>query len=531
MSEISGISGRQFIAGRWTAAGSETFSAVNPATGQPIPGVFFEATLDEVDAAARAAADAFGVFSKTALKDRAAFLRAIAREIDARGDDLTAAAHAETALPEARLQGERGRTVGQLGLFADWVEDGQWLDARIDTALPERTPLPRPDVRSLNMALGPVAVFGSSNFPLAFSTAGGDTASALAAGCPVIVKAHPAHPATCEIVAQAIEAAMTSCGLPDGVFSQVQSAGFEAGQALVTHPAVKAGGFTGSLRGGRALFDLAMQRPEPIPFYAEMGSNNPMFLLPSAMAKHTEQLALGWVQSLTMGVGQFCTNPGLVVVRAGADCETFKQTAAAALKDIAPAPMLSRGIAAAFGSLAAEISSHAGVTTLVAPSGDGFCAGPTVFTVAAEDWLKDDTLSEEMFGPGAVIVECGSDAEMRAVASSLAGQLTATVHLDDADRDLAQALMTTLEQKSGRVIFNGYPTGVEVCHAMTHGGPYPAASYAGMTSVGTRAIARFVRPVCYQDVPDALLPDALKNGNPLGVVRLLNGVLGRDTVG
>ena len=527
---MSEISGRQFIAGRWTASGEETFSAVDPSSGQALPDVFFNATLDEVDAAARAAADAFDVFSRTPIKDRAAFLRAIGREIDARGDALTAAAHAETALPEARLHGERGRTVGQLGLFADWIEDGQWLDARIDTALPERVPLPRPDIRSVNMGLGPVVVFGASNFPLAFSTAGGDTASALAAGCPVIVKAHPAHPATSELVAQAIEAAIAACGVPAGAFALLQGAGFEAGQGLVTHPAVKAGGFTGSLRGGRALFDLAMQRPEPIPFYAEMGSNNPMFLLPSVMATHAEQIALGWVQSLTMGVGQFCTNPGMVVVRAGPDAETFQQAAVAALQDIAPAPMLTRGIAAAFGELAAAFSSRSGVATLIPPQGEDFCVGPAVFSAAADDWLADDTLSEEMFGPGGIVIVCRSEAEMLAVASQLSGQLTASVHLDDGDKDFAGALLPVLEQKAGRVVFNGFPTGVDVCHAMVHGGPYPAASYAGTTSVGTRAIARFVRPVCYQDVPDALLPDALKDDNPMGLARLVNGALSKDSV-
>ena len=462
-----------------------------------------------VDAAAEAAEDAFLSIGWSSRKDRAAFLRAIADEIDARGEAVTEIGTQETGLPEARLQGERGRTVGQLRLFADHIEAGAYLDLRHDPALPDRAPLPRADLRMIQRPIGPVAVFGASNFPLAFSVAGGDTAAALAAGCPVVVKGHSAHPGTSEIVAQAIEAAIKSTGMPAGVFSLVQGGNRDVGARLVQHPLINAVGFTGSLYGGRALFDLCAQRPDPIPFFGELGSVNPMFLLPEALKARGAAIANGWAGSLTMGAGQFCTNPGIAVAPDGAEADAFAETAQQALAQVAEQTMLTDGIAQAYRDGVTRIAAGAGVTEIMGSSCDARNAAPYLYQVSGDDWLANKELQEEVFGPLGIVVRVRDMAQMYAVARAIEGQLTCTVHMDDADADAARGLVPLIERKAGRLIANGFPTGVEVCDSMVHGGPYPASTNFGATSVGTLSIRRFLRPVCYQDIPASLLPEAI----------------------
>lgn len=500
------FTGKHLIAGRWVA-GSETFSS-SPAEGPVRNFSFGSAAL--VDEAVRAAEEAFETYGYSSRAERAAFLEAIAEEIDARGDDITEIGSGETGLPKARLVGERGRTVGQLRLFATHILKGDYLDRRHDAALPDRQPLPRPDLKLMQRPIGPVGVFGASNFPLAFSTAGGDTASALAAGCPVVVKGHEAHPGTAEIVAAAIDAAIKRCGVHPGVFSLVQGGNREVGTALVQHPLIKAIGFTGSLGGGRALFDLCAKRPEPIPFFGELGSVNPMFLLPQAMAARGEAIAKGWVGSLTMGAGQFCTNPGIVVVIEGETANAFTKAAEQALSAVAPQTMLTEGIAEAYRKGATKIASVEGVRSVLTSTCDLRNATPYLFATTGEEWLANHALGEEVFGPLGMIVTVTDADEMLAVARSLEGQLTASLHLEAGDEALGAKLLPILERKAGRLLANGFPTGVEVADAMVHGGPYPASTNFGATSVGTMAIRRFLRPVCYQDIPVALLPEDLR---------------------
>jgi NADP-dependent aldehyde dehydrogenase len=453
---------------------------------------------------------AFETYGYSSRAERAAFLEAIAEEIDARGDDITEIGSGETGLPKARLVGERGRTVGQLRLFAAHILKGEYLDRRHDPALPDRQPLPRPDLKLMQRPIGPVGVFGASNFPLAFSTAGGDTASALAAGCPVVVKGHEAHPGTAEIVAAAIDAAIKRCGIHPGVFSLVQGGRREVGTALVEHPLIRAVGFTGSLGGGRALFDLCARRPEPIPFFGELGSVNPMFMLPEAMAKRGEAIAKGWVGSLTMGAGQFCTNPGIVVLIAGPEADAFAAAAEQALGAVGPQTMLTEGMANAYRSGATKIAAADGVRAVLTSTCDLRNATPYLFATTGKDWLANHVLGEEVFGPLGMIVTVSDAEEMLAVARSLAGQLTTSLHLEAGDEAIAAKLLPILERKAGRLLANGFPTGVEVADAMVHGGPYPASTNFGATSVGTMAIRRFLRPVCYQDIPVALLPEDLR---------------------
>ncbi|WP_420548921.1 aldehyde dehydrogenase (NADP(+)) [Curvivirga sp.] len=525
------LTGKHLVNGAWIAT-ENGFTSHNPATNTKNETSFFHGNVDLVDQAAKAAADCAEAFATLPIKARADFIRTIAEEIDARGDAITEIGQAETALPAARLEGERGRTVGQLRFFADWIEEGSWLGARIDTALPDRAPLPRPDIRVSNKALGPVAVFGASNFPLAFSTAGGDTASALAAGCPVIVKAHPAHPGTTELVAQAIDAAIKKCDLPAGVFSMIQGGDQSVGQAIVKHPAIKAVGFTGSLAGGRALFDIAVSRPDPIPFYGELGSNNPVFLMPSIMSEKADAIAEGWAGSLTMGVGQFCTNPGIIIGLKGAELDSFKTKALSILKEITPQAMLTDRIAAAYANTTKALAGDSRLTCLL-PTQDTdnpFCATPAIFEIDYAGWKANPDLSEEIFGPAAFIVECDNLEQMEELSANLIGQLTTTIQMNEDDTQAARNLIPHLERNSGRVLVNGFPTGVEVCHAMVHGGPYPASTDSRSTSVGSKAIERFVRPVCYQNMPDDLLPEALKNTNPLGIQRLIDGVWGTNAL-
>jgi len=494
--------GKQLVAGQWV--GSDATFTSEPAAGTAH--VFSVGTPEQVDAACRAAEEAFWTYGYSSSEDRARFLNAIADEIEARADAITEIGMAETGLPQARLQGERGRTTGQLRLFSSHILKGDYLDRRHDQALPDRLPLPRPDLKLIQRPIGPVAVFGASNFPLAFSTAGGDTASALAAGCPVVVRGHPAHPGTGEIVAEAIAAAVKSLGLHPGVFSFIQGNGHDVGQALVQHPLITAVGFTGSLRGGRALFDLCAQRPVPIPFFGELGSVNPMFLLPEALSARGEAIAKGWAGSLTMGAGQFCTNPGIVLLLDGPDADAFIKTATAALGEIGAQTMLTDGIAEAFRSGSKRVAGTSGVRELIGTSCDTREAAPYVFETSGDDWLANADLGEEVFGPLGIVVRVKDEAQLVEIAKGLEGQLTCTLQMDDGDLDLARNLMPVLERKAGRVLANGFPTGVEVADAMVHGGPYPASTNFGATSVGTLAIRRFLRPVCYQNLPDSLLP-------------------------
>ena len=498
--------GKHLIAGDWVG-GAETFRS-EPAHGPAHD--FAVGTVDLVDRACAAAEDAFWSYGYSTRETRADFLDAIANEIEARAEAITQIGSQETGLPEARLQGERGRTVGQLRLFASHIRKGEYLDRRHDAALPDRQPLPRPDIRLMERPIGPVAVFGASNFPLAFSTAGGDTAAALAAGCPVVVKGHSAHPGTAEIVAEAIHAAITRLGLHPGVFSLIQGGRRDVGTALVQHPLIKAVGFTGSLAGGRALFDLCAARPEPIPFFGELGSVNPMFLLPQAVAARAEALGQGWAGSLTMGAGQFCTNPGIAVVLDGADADQFVAATTAALEKVGPQTMLTDGIAKAYRDGKERFETRNAVRKVHTTPSAGREASPNLYETTADAYLQDHALGEEVFGPLGLIVRVGSVDEMARLARGFEGQLTATLHMDAGDLGDAQKLLPILERKAGRVLVNGFPTGVEVCDAMVHGGPYPASTNFGATSVGTMAIRRFLRPVSYQNFPQGLLPADLQ---------------------
>ncbi len=496
------LTGKHLIAGNWVG-GDKTFAS-QPASGEAH--VFSAGTVEDVVAACEGAEAAFPSYAATTREERAVFLERIAAEIDLRGAEITAVGSAETGLPMARLEGERGRTTGQLRLFASHIRKGDYLDRRTDVALPDRQPLPRPEIRMIQRPVGPVAVFGASNFPLAFSTAGGDTASALAAGCPVVVKGHSAHPGTAELVAQAVDAARIACGLHPGVFSLVQGGNRAVGEALVTHPLIRAVGFTGSLGGGRALFDLCARRPDPIPFFGELGSVNPMFLLPAALSARGEAIAKGWAGSLTMGAGQFCTNPGIAVVIDGPEAGAFIASAKAAVGAVGPQTMLTDGIAAAYRAGADRVAAGAGVQAVLTSVCDMRNATPYLFEVSGDDWLGNHVLAEEVFGPLGLIVRVRDLAQMKAVAESLAGQLTCTLHLDAGDHGVAAGLLPVLERKAGRLLANGFPTGVEVSEAMVHGGPYPASTNFGATSVGTMSIRRWLRPVAFQNMPVGLLP-------------------------
>lgn len=512
-----------------TGRGGEgaAFQAVDPVRNETLLPVFRSAGAAEVEQAVQLAVAAVPELARRSGAQRAQLLRAIADELEAAKADFERLVPLETALPQARATGELGRTCGQLRLFAALVEEGSWVDARIDHADAQRQPLPKPDVRSLRTALGPVVVFGASNFPLAFSVAGGDTASALAAGCPVIVKAHPAHPATSERAGAAIAAAVQRCGFPPGTFSLLFDAGHAVGAQLVRHAAVCAVAFTGSTAGGRALMDLAAARPQPIPVFAEMGSINPVFVLPAALAARGAAIAAQLHASVLQGVGQFCTSPGVIVVPAGAAGDALRDALQVSFAASAAAPMLTAGIARRHAEGAAQLAASAGVNALVAPAQPPGCAQPGLFEVSAETFLRDAALQEEVFGPTSLIVRTADAAQLQQLAAALPGQLTATLFADADDHAAVAPLLDALSRVAGRVLMNGVPTGVEVCAAMVHGGPYPASSDARSTSVGTAAIERFARRVCYQNIPDALLPTALQEANPLGIARLVDGVLQR----
>jgi 2,5-dioxopentanoate dehydrogenase len=519
------ITGDMLIGGSAVRGTKGTLRAFDPARNMEIEPEFGAGGTVEVDRACELAALAFDPYRQAPLEKRARLLEAIADNIVALGDTLIERAQAESALPKARLEGERARTVGQLRLFASLVREGRWLAATIDQAMPDRKPLPRSDLRAQKIPVGPVAVFGASNFPLAFSVAGGDTASALAAGCPVVVKAHPAHLGTSELVGRAIQKAVGDSGLPEGVFSLLVGAGNEIGEALVAHPAIKSVGFTGSRRGGVALVNIASKRREPIPVFAEMSSVNPFFVLPGALAKRAEAIANGFVDSVTLGVGQFCTNPGIVLLLDGPNKQTFIDAAAKALAQKGAQSMLTPGIANAYKDGVSQRRELNGVQSIAqGQQTDATCSAlPVLFQTNAMQFLASAQLEDEIFGPTSLIVTWSDIDEMVKVAEYIEGQLTATLQIEQEDYELARRLLPTLERKAGRILANGYPTGVEVCHAMVHGGPYPATSDSRATSVGAMAIERFLRPVCYQDLPAALLPEALHDENPLKLLRILDG--------
>jgi NADP-dependent aldehyde dehydrogenase len=524
------LTGDMLIGSAAVRGGGKGFHGVNPATGSELDPRYGEATAADVDRACALAWAAFDTYRETPPDRRAAFLEAIATAITDIGDALIERAMAESGLPRARLEGERARTVGQLRLFAEVVREGSYLDARIDPAMPDRKPLPRSDLRLRQIAVGPAAVFGASNFPLAFSVAGGDTASALAAGCPVVVKGHPAHPGTSELVGRAVQSAVAASGLPEGVFSLLFGAGNELGGALVSDPRIKAVGFTGSRRGGMALVGIAAARAEPIPVYAEMSSINPVLLMPGALAKRGKQIGAGFAGSLTMGAGQFCTNPGLPLARDGAGLDAFVAAASEALTAGAPTTMLTPGIFAAYQGGVDRLAANPKVRTVVqGPEASGANQGRSaLFETDVASFVADEHLREEVFGASSLLVRCRDVQDMRTLLEDLEGQLTITLHMEDEDIEDVRTLLPVLERKAGRLLVNGWPTGVEVSHAMVHGGPFPATSDGRTTSVGTLAIRRFLRPVCYQDFPAALLPEAVRDGNPLGLWRQVNGKLGRD---
>lgn len=516
----------QLLIGQQTLTGDrDVIQGINPATNLRLEPAYAGGSAEHVEQTCALAWTALDRYRETSLEARAEFIETIAGEIEALGDELIDRALAETGLPRPRLLGERGRTCQQLRLFAHTVRAGEWLDVRVDTAQPQRQPMPRSDLRQRQIPLGPVAVFGASNFPLAFSVAGGDTASALAAGCPVIVKAHGAHPGTSELVGRAIARAVKACGLPEGVFSLLYGLGREVGIALASDPRIKAVGFTGSRSGGLALIKAAQARPEPIPVYAEMSSINPVLLFPAALQNRAEALAQGFVASLTLGAGQFCTNPGLVIARKGPALDAFIGAASELIQRSPAQTMLTPGIFNAYESSVNALAENtrARIAAVGQRASDPNQGQAHVFVTDAADFLADHSLQAEAFGAASLIVQCASDAEIRQVLEQLEGQLTATLHLDDEDLEQARALLPTLERKAGRLLVNGWPTGVEVCDAMVHGGPFPATSDSRTTSVGTAAILRFLRPVCYQDFPDSLLPSALKHANPLSLRRLLDG--------
>ena len=511
---------------------SSTFYAINAITKETLEGEFNNTTKDQIDQTVQKAVAAFEVYRKKDKNSVADFLDTIADEILNLGSELIERCHLETALPIARLEGERGRTMGQLKLFAAVVREGSWVDSRIDRADPERKPFPKSDIRHMLIPLGPVAIFGASNFPLAFSVAGGDTASALASGCPVVVKAHEAHPGTSKLVAKAIQNAVKKCNMPDGTFSIIYGNTNSIGENLVKHPGIKAVGFTGSNRGGNALVAYANSRLEPIPVFAEMGSTNPVFILPNALKLRGEQIASSLATSITLGVGQFCTNPGLTFVQKSETIDSFYTNLKSVISETKSATMLTPNMLKAFNAGLKRTCDVGKVEELAIGQSDGSenAATAIVLKTTIENFIKNDLLAEENFGPSSIVVEANTKKEILDAAKNLKGHLTATIHGTDEDFVEFKELFNILELKVGRIVINGYPTGVEVCHAMVHGGPHPSTSAPQSTSVGTNAIKRFVRPICFQDYPNAFLPDALKNENNVNLWRLIDGELSKSNI-
>ena len=519
------ISGKNIIGSKLSNQGSQTYKTFDPKENKDTDWTFFEATANEINEAVDLAAEAYKEYKDFSGKKKAEFLNAIADEIEALGDELITTYCKESGLPDGRARGERGRTMGQLRSFATLVQEGSWVEAVIEKGQPNREPMPKSDIRKMLFPLGPVVVFGASNFPLAFSTAGGDTASALAAGCPVIVKSHPMHAATGELVSSAIIKAAEKTGMPNGVFSNLNSSGIEVGQQLVKHPKVKAVGFTGSLNGGMALYKLANERKEPIPVFAEMGSINPVVILPSALENDKVDWATKYASSITMGAGQFCTNPGLVLGLKGSKLDTFIDNLSEEILKLEPTCMLHPNIHSKFQEGKKELSGQSGVTIAADYSKptDANTASPSILKVTGSDFLSNTKLHTEVFGPFSVVVSCDDASQLEEILNHLEGQLTGTILGSEEELKTYGQIVDSLQNRVGRILFNGVPTGVEVCSSMVHGGPFPASTDARFTSVGTSAIKRWVRPVSFQDWPNRFLPQALQNENPLGIVRLEEG--------
>ncbi len=526
------ITGANYIGNQLSKKGTKTFSTFNPVLNSATEWVFTEATEQEINVAMQFADTAFSSFQKTSKEERAGFLNQIAEEIEAMGATLITTYCKETGLPEGRAKGERGRTMGQLRAFANLVLEGSWVNATIDTAQPDRQPLPKSDLRKMMQPLGPVVVFGASNFPLAYSTAGGDTASALAAGCPVVVKSHPMHAGTGELVASAIIKAAKKTGMPEGVFSNLNSSGIEVGVKLVEHPLTKAVGFTGSIKGGRALFDMAAKREEPIPVFAEMGSVNPVVLLPKALHKKGDVWAKTYAGSITLGTGQFCTNPGLLFAIQSPELDNFITVLSEEIVKIQPSCMLHPAIASNYLNNKTDMTAHENLSVVAEYSENvpANFAKQAVGKVTGASFVRNSKLHQEVFGPFSLVVACANEKELESAIKALEGQLTGTIISEDNEIAHHGTVIEVLQTKVGRLIFNGVPTGVEVCPSMQHGGPYPASTDSRFTAVGIHAIDRWVRPVSYQDWPNDLLPDALKDQNPLQIDRLVNGVMTSKTI-
>ncbi len=526
------ITGKNYIGNQLSAEGNKTYKTFNPQLNIENEHVFIEANTQEINEAVSLASQAFKTYQNVSGEDKALFLNTIADEIEALGDELITTYMSESGLPEGRAKGERGRTMGQLRAFANHVKEGFWVEASIDTSQPERKPVPKVDLRKMLVPLGPIVVFGASNFPLAFSTAGGDTASALAAGCPVIVKSHPMHSGTGELVAIAVLRAAEKTGMPNGVFSNLNSSGIEVGQELVKHPKVKGVGFTGSIRGGRALFDLAAKRSEPIPVFAEMGSVNPVVMLPNALNDKATDWAKTYAGSITLGSGQFCTNPGLLLGIKSDGLITFINTLADEIVKVEPSCMLHPNIIGAYdlnktkALSQPELNIVADYDTEVKPN----YARQVVSKVNGDTFLENPTLHNEVFGPYSLIVECEDETQLEMVINHLEGQLTGTIIASKDELSRLSNIVLALQDRVGRIIFNGVPTGVEVCPSMQHGGPYPASTDSRFTAVGVDSIKRWARPFSFQDWPNNLLPEALRNENPLGINRVVNGIQTKDAI-
>lgn len=524
------ISGKNFIGNSLSNKGNNTFKAYDPNEFKTFDTEFYCANKEEVDFAVELAKTAFNSSKNLSGKRKAEFLEAIADEIMNLGEELVSMAMSETALPEGRIIGERGRTVNQLNMFATLLREGSWVEASIDVAIPDRTPIPKPDLRRYRLAVGPVVVFGASNFPLAFSTAGGDTASALAAGCPVIVKAHPSHPGTNELVASAIIKAAEKTNMPNGVFSSLNDSGFEVGRQLVLHPEVKSVAFTGSFAGGKALFDLANTRNEPIPVFAEMGSVNPVFILPNKMKNEYDSIAANLAGSITLGVGQFCTNPGLIVTIKNDSLDSFINSLSEKISSTDSGKMLNNNIAENYIAKRNKMLAEKGIKLEGSAEVKQGLANATIVSVDADKFIANPKLHEEVFGPFSLIIKCDNFNEIREVTQALPGQLTATVQAMESELEEYSEIIETLKDKVGRLIFNGVPTGVEVCSSMQHGGPFPATTDSRFTSVGTDAIKRFTRPISFQDWPDNLLPSELQNDNPLNIWRWISNNFTKERI-
>ncbi|MBK8944660.1 MAG: aldehyde dehydrogenase (NADP(+)) [Ignavibacteriae bacterium] len=516
------ITGKNYIGNTLSNNGEKTFQAYNPNNFEMMEEVFYCATEDELNSAVKLAKSAFHKYKNFSGIKKAEFLESIAEEILNLGDELIQRSVLETALPEARIIGERGRTVNQLKMFAQLLKEGSWVEASIDTAIPQRQPIPKSDIRKMREAIGPVVVFGASNFPLAFSTAGGDTASALAAGCPVIVKSHPSHPGTSELVASAIIKAAEKTKMPNGIFSLLNDSGFEIATKLVNHKEIKAVAFTGSFNGGKSLFDIANKREEPIPVFAEMGSINPVFVLPNKLNVNYENVATNLASSITLGAGQFCTNPGLIITVENPKLNLFIESLAKKIYESSSSKMLNKGIVQNYNLRRNKMLEEKGIKIEANSSHDSNFGNSTLVSTSADNFINNPNLHEEVFGPFSLIVICKNIDEMKVVAKKLKGQLTSTFIAEKNELLENNHLIEILRDKVGRIIFNGVPTGVEVCASMQHGGPFPASTDSRFTSVGTDAVKRFTRPICYQDFPNELLPDELKNENPLNIWRLVN---------